>query len=133
METHYNGVNTIEELETLVSDLGVLFREYRGDGYLVVGEDDVFIVKNNEYDESVYGTDSCGFVFSEVNSGHITEIRTETRYPRLKDETVGISVSEESRRPCTLLTIWTTNHPVEFYVDAPVQKVSAAFVRFRTQ
>lgn len=134
MEDHHNGIGTTEELETMVSDKGVLFREFRGDGYLVVGEENVFVVKDHESNkESAQNGDDSGFKFSELNIGQIKEIQTEKGYPdhRIEHRTAA-EVDNSTRKPCTEVTIWIANHTVVFYVDSPVHKVAAAFVNFRT-
>lgn len=128
MEDHHNGVTTTEQLEEMVADKGVLFREFRGDGFMVMGEDTIFIVKDH---------DNNDFEFSELSEPHIQEVKTEEGRPthRLERKVSAEDrevKSEEARKPSTEITIWTHSQATTFYVDSQVHKVSAAFVNFRT-
>lgn len=132
MENHHNGVSTTEELEMAVCDKGILFREFRGDGYLVIGDENVFVVKDHESEKQSVN-DNKGFRFSEINIEHIKEIQIEHGYPTQRFENYeDAEVDTNTRKPCTEVTIWVANHTVVFYVDSPVHKVAAAFVNFRT-
>jgi len=133
MEDHHNGIGTTEELEAMISDHGVLFREFRGDGYMVVGEENIFIVKDHEGNNgSSENGDDTGFEFSELSASHIHELHAERGYPSHRIERMeDAEVDEGSRKPCTEIKLWVTSHSIQFYVDAPVHKVAAAFVNFR--
>lgn len=132
MEEHHNGISTTEELETIINDKGILFREFRGDGYLVIGDEDVFVVNDHESEKQSVD-DNAGFRFSEINIEHIKEIQIEKGYPTERFENSNrAEVETSTRKPCTEVTIWVANHSVVFYVDSAVHKVAAAFVNFRT-
>lgn len=126
MEDHHNGVSSTQELEAMISDHGVLFREYRGDGFLVVGEDNIFVVKDHENND---------FEFSELSARHLQELKTTEGYPthRLERKVDEDEVEKNTQKPCTEATLWTNNHTLTFYVDAPVYKVAAAFVNFKVE
>lgn len=125
MQEYHNGVDSTEELEAMVSDQGVMFREYRGDGFMVVGDDTIFVVKDHENND---------FEFSEIAARHIQELNTQEGYPtqrlEVKRDEEDVEV-ESNRKPCTEATMWTTNHTLIFYVDASVYKVASAFINFR--
>lgn len=125
MEDHHNGVTSTKELEAMVSDQGVLFREYRGDGFMVVGDETIFIVKDHENND---------FTFSELSARHIQELNATEGYPthRIERREDAEKVeNEETQKPCTEATMWTTKHTLTFYMDAPVYKVASAFIHFR--
>jgi len=132
MEEHHNGVNSTEELETLIGDYGVLFREYRGDGFMVVGENNIFIVKDHEDNGSNNTTNEDGVEFSEINAEHIHELHAEEVYPkhRLEIQADAEKVDNGNQAPCTEIKLWVASHSIQFYADSPVHKVAASFVNF---
>jgi len=129
MEDHHNGVNSTEELETLLSDYGVLFREYRGDGFMVVGEENIFIVKDHETENKDDGVE-----FSEVQTDHINELHAEKSLPncRFSNKDNAEKIDNGNQKPATEISLYISNHTILFYTNAPIHKVSAAFVNFRT-
>lgn len=134
MEQHHNGVNSTEELETILSDHGVLFREYRGDGFMVVGDENIFIVKDHEETgNGNHPNDETGVEFSEVNADHIHELHAEESYPthRLETREGAEKVETGTQAPSTEIKLYVSNHTLQFYVEAEVHKVAAAFVTFR--
>lgn len=134
MEDHHNGVNSTEELETLISDNGVLFREYRGDGFMVVGDENIFIVKDHEENgKGKNPTEEVGIEFSEVNAEHIHELHAEENRPehRLEMNEDAERVDNGNQKPSTEIKLFVSNHTLQFYVQAEVHKVAAAFVNFR--
>lgn len=134
MEDHHNGVNSTEELETLISDHGVLFREYRGDGFMVVGEENIFVVKDHEETgNGNHPNDEVGVKFSELNADHINELHAEEGYPthRIEINENAEKVDNGNQSPSTEIKLYVSNHTLQFYAQAKVHKVAAAFVNFR--
>lgn len=123
MKDHYEGVSSTTELESHLSEHGVLFREFRGDGFLVVGDENVFVVKDHENGD---------FHFSELDEEHIHEVGIEESYPTHRIERTEDETKKEPEKPCTEVKLWTTSHTVKFYIDADVHGVSAAFVSFKS-
>jgi len=128
MENHHNGVNSTEELETLLSDYGVLFQEYRGNGFIVVGEENIFIVRDHKQ------KDDDGISFSEVNTNHIDELHAEQNRPsnRLDNKETATRVENGQNTKPTEIALYISNHTITFYTEAPIHKVAASFVTFRT-
>lgn len=135
MEEYHNGVNTTQELETTLDDNNIFFREYRGDGFLSIGTDNLFIVKDHEKrKETVQTGDDTGFTFSELNIRHIKELEVEKDYPTARlERTEDAEVETQNKKPCTKVTIWIANHTVTFYIASNPHKVASAFVHFRQQ
>lgn len=124
MDPKHTSMNT-PQLEEMLSDQGVLFREYRGDGFMVVGDKTVFIVKDHEENE---------FEFIEVPEGQIAEVHLYKDRPSGKERNMSedeVEVNEENHTDCTKVTIWASSHATRFFVEAKPQSVAATFIAHR--
>lgn len=126
MDEHSNGRENATQLEQRLSDYGVLHQSAQNHGFIVIGDDRVFIVKEES------PTKPEGFSFEKIPFDNIESFRVEQGTPDaqvLSDDAEKVSDGGNDRTT-THIRLHLASHAVDFYADADPREVASAFVTF---
>lgn len=120
IQSYQQNIRSTEELEGHLAEEGVLLREYSGKGFMVIGDDTIFMIKKNS---------DIDFKFLELCQRHIQEISAAMNRPEHRIT----NGDPENPVPCTEVTIRTQNNATKFYVRSIPQDVAIALSNFRME
>jgi len=120
VDEHGNGVETAIHLEQRLRDEGVVYPLFEGNGFVVVGDRRVFVVREPTPDSP------DGFVFKEVARGDVDLFRIEEGRPAQSRYVDGDRAEYDGT--LTHLKLWLPSDAVDCVVDADPRAVASAFV-----
>lgn len=120
MDEHGRGVETAVHLEERLRDRGVLYRLFEGNGFVVVGDRRVFVVREPTPNSPE------GFVFKEVDRDDVELFRIEAGRPEQSRYVDG--EREAHPEPLTHVKLWLPSDAIDCVVDADPREVASAFV-----
>lgn len=124
MNDHSHGRENATQLEERLANYGVLYHSIDGHGFIVIGDDTIFIVE----EESPTSVD--GFNFKEIPYENVEQFQVELGDPpeRYQQEGVEKVTDNENSKPITHIRLWLPSDAVDTYVDADPREVASSFV-----
>lgn len=122
MDEYANGVETAIHLEQRLRDEGVVYPLFEGNGFVVVGDGRVFVVREPNPNSP------DGFVFKEVDRDDVELFRIEQGRPSQSRYVDGERA--EWSGTLTHVKLWLPSDAVDCVVDADPRAVASAFVTF---
>ncbi len=120
MDEHANGIETALHLEGRLRDEGVLYPLFEGNGFLVVGDRRVFVVREPNPNSA------DGFTFKQVDRDDVELFRIEQGRPAQSRYVDGERA--EWSGTLTHVKLWLPSDAVDCVVDADPRAVASAFV-----
>ncbi len=124
MDDHANGVETAVHLEQRLRDLGVVYPLFEGNGFVVVSDHRVFVVREPNPNSA------DGFVFKEVARDDVELFRIEQGRPSQSRYVEGERTDWSGS--LTHVKLWLPSDAVDCVVDADPREVASAFVTLVT-
>lgn len=126
METHSNGRENATQLESRLSNHGVLYHAQTGHGFIVIGDEQIFIVEEESPDRI------DGFSFEKIPIEHIESFKVELGSEDNRYEQGAEKASSDGgqSKPTTHIRLHLKSHAIDFYADADPREVASSFVTF---
>lgn len=125
MKDHSNGRENATQLEQRLADYGVLFHIVNDNGFIVIGDDRIFIV-NEANPTKTEGFSFQKIPFDAVERFHVELGKPDDRY----DQSDAEKVSDGDPAKPTHIRLWLPTDAVDCYVDADPREVASSFVTF---